>query len=78
MIILTNAYLDDNDTININGKIVDSRTLKTKKGPEYYIKFQDSQFDRVIEIQVDKPYPKGGIFNKTMKIGKWGLLYAEN
>ena len=77
IIILTNAYIGDSKTINLNAKIVDYYTLKNKGQKRHYIKIQDSQLDRIIDLKVQGPYQVGQSFNKTMQIGKWGLLYSE-
>jgi hypothetical protein len=78
MIILTNAYIGDSKTINLNAKIVDYYTLTNNKGTiRHYIKIQDQQLDRIIDLKVQGPYQVGQTFNKTMQIGKWGLLYSE-
>jgi hypothetical protein len=78
MIILTNAYIGDRKTINLNAKIVDYYTLTNNKGKiRHYIKIQDQQLDRIIDLKVQGPYQVGQSFNKTMQIGKWGLLYSE-
>jgi hypothetical protein len=76
-IILTNAYIGDSKTINLNAKIVDYYTLKSKGGIRHYVKIQDQQLDRIIDLKVQEPYQVGQTFNKTMQIGKWGLLYSE-
>jgi hypothetical protein len=78
MIILTNAYIGDSKTIKLNAKIVDYYTLTNNKGRIiHYIKIQDPQLDRIIDLKVQGPYQVGQTFNKTMQIGKWGLLYSE-
>ena len=77
MIILTNAYIGDSRTINLNAEIVDYYTLTSKGRTRHYIKIQDKQVDRIIDLKVQHPYEIGAAFNKTMKIGKWGLLYSE-
>jgi hypothetical protein len=76
MIILTNAYIGDSKTINLNAKIVDYYTLTSKGRTKHYIKIQDQQLDRIIDLKVQEPYQVGQTFNKTMQIGKWGLLYS--
>ncbi len=77
IIILTNAYVGDSKTINLNAKIVDYYTLTSKGRTRHYIKIQDEQLDRIIDLKVQGPYQVGQTFNKTMQIGKWGLLYSE-
>jgi hypothetical protein len=77
LIILTNAYIGDSKTINLNAKIVDYYTLRNKGRNRHYIKIQDPQLDRIIDLKVQGPYQIGQTFNKTMQIGKWGLLYSE-
>ena len=77
IIILTNAYIGDSTTINLNAKIVDYYTLTSKGRTRHYIKIQDPQLDRIIDLQVQGLYQVGQTFNKTMQIGKWGLLYSE-
>lgn len=77
IIILTNAYIGDSKTINLNAKIVDYYTLTSKGQTKHYIKIQDQQLDRIIDLKVQGPYQVGQTFNKTMQIGKWGLLYSE-
>ena len=77
MIILTNAYIGDRKTINLNAKIVDYYTLTSKGRTKHYIKIQDQQLDRIIALKVQGPYQIGQIFSKKMQIGKWGLLYSE-
>jgi hypothetical protein len=78
IIILTNAYTGDSQTITLNAKIVDYYILKSKSRTRHYIKIQDEQIGRIIELKVQEPYQIGHTFNKTMKIGRWGLLYSEN
>ena len=77
LIILTNAYIGDSNTINLNAQIVDYYTTKGRGGIKHYIKIQDQQIDRIIDLKVQRQYQVGEPFNKTMKIGKWGLLYSE-
>jgi hypothetical protein len=77
MINLTNAYIGNSRTINLNAKIVDYYTLTSKGRTKHYIKIQDQQLHRVIELKVQGKYRVGKTFKKTMKIGKWGLLYSE-
>jgi len=77
IIILTNAYIGDSRAINLNAKIVDYYTLKNKGRKRHYIKIQAQQLDRIIDLKVQGPYQVGQSFNKTMQIGKWGLLYSE-
>ena len=77
LIILTNAYLGDSKQINLNAKIVDYYTTRNKGRTKFYIKIQDIQIDRIVELQVDKPYLIGEQFAKTMYIGKLGLLYSR-
>ena len=77
MIILTNAYIGDSRTINLNAKIVDYYTLRSKGRTRHYIKIQDQQLDRIIDLKVQESYQVGQTFTKTMQIGKWELLYSE-
>ncbi len=76
-IILTNAYLGDSKTVSLNANIVDYYTTKNRGRTNYYIEIQDQQLDRIIKLKVYEPYQVGQQFNKTMKVGKWGLLYSE-
>jgi hypothetical protein len=77
LIILTNAYFGDSKTIKINAKIVDYYTMKSRGRTGHYIKIKDQQLDRIIDLKVQGPYQIGQTFNKTMQIGKWGLLYSK-
>lgn len=77
MIILSNAYIGESKTINLNARIVDYYKLTSKGRTRHYIKIQDQQLDRIIDLIVQGPYQVGQTFNKTMQIGKWGLLYSE-
>ena len=77
LILLTNAYFGERKTIKLHAKIVDYHTLTYKRLTRHYIKIQDQQLDRTIELKVQRPYKVGQTFNKTMLIGKWGLLYSE-
>jgi hypothetical protein len=77
IIILTNAYIGDSRTINLKAKIVDYYTLTSKGRTRHYIKIQDQQIDRIIDLKVQGSYQVGQTFNKTMQIGKWGLLYSK-
>ncbi|GAB3222169.1 hypothetical protein GCM10027454_15550 [Algoriphagus aestuariicola] len=76
-IILTNAYTGDSRSVNLNAKIIDYYTLTSKGGTRHYIKIQDQQLDRIIDLKVQGPYQVGQTFKKTIQIGKWGLLYSE-
>lgn len=77
IIILTNAYIGDSKTINLNAKIVDYYITRSKGRTRHYIKIEDQQLDRIIELKVQRPYNVGQTFNKTMQIGHWGLLYSN-
>jgi hypothetical protein len=77
IIILTNAYFGDSQIINLSAKVVDYYTTKRKGRTRHYIKIQDQKLDRIIELKVDRPYQVGQVFNKSMQIGQWGLLYAH-
>jgi hypothetical protein len=77
IIILTNAYMGEIRKINLNATIVDYYTSTSRGQTRHYIKIQDQQLDRIIELKVQSPYQIGETFEKTMKIGKWGLLYSE-
>lgn len=78
IIILTNAYVGESRTINLNAKIVDYYSRTHKGRTKHYIKIQDKQLDRIVELSVQEPYQVGQTFKKTMQIGIWGLLYSEN
>jgi hypothetical protein len=77
LIILTNAYVGDSKTINLKARIVDYYTLTSKGRTRHYVKIQDRQLDRIIDLKVQGPYQVGQTFNETMQIEKWGLLYSE-
>lgn len=77
LIILTNAYSGESRAIHLNAKVVGYYTLRNKGRKRHYIKIQDQQIDRIIELKVQDSYEIGQTFNKTMKIGKWGLIYSE-
>ena len=77
IIILTNKHIGYSKTIILNAKIVDYYTLRSKGRTTHYIKIQDQQLDRIIDLKVQGSYQVGQTFNKTMQIGKWGLIYSE-
>lgn len=80
LIILTNGYLGESKTITLNAPVIGYRITGEglRRGiTKHYIKIKDQQLDRTIELKVDRAYQVGESFNKTMKIGKWGLLYSE-
>ena len=77
LIILTNAYLGDNKTVNINAKIIDYYIIQSKGQKRHYIKIQDQELNRIIELKVQKPYQVGQTFKKTMNIGRWGLVFSK-
>lgn len=77
IIILTNGYLGDKTKITLNARILDYYTLSGKGPVKHYIKIEEPQLNRVVDLKVDGPYIVGQRFYKTMKIGKWGLLYSE-
>jgi hypothetical protein len=64
-------------SIYLKAKIVDYYTTRNKGRTKFHIKIQDNQIDRIVELQVDKPYKIGQQFTKTMYIGMWGLLYSR-
>ncbi|MES2835922.1 MAG: hypothetical protein V4667_00235 [Bacteroidota bacterium] len=78
LIILTNAYLGNTKTIILNAKIIDYYTFKNKGKTNHYIKIQDSQLNRIVELRVKKQYQIGDKFNKTVQQGKWGLLFSND
>jgi len=77
VIILTNANIGDSKTITLDAKIVDYYSRRSKGRTRHYIKIEDKQLDRTVELKVDEPYQLGGKFTRTMSIGHWGLLYSE-
>ena len=77
LILLSNSLLGANKAVNLNSEIIDYYTTKNKGPRKYYIRIRDIQIDRIIELQVDKPYEIGQQFSNTMFIGKWGLLYSK-
>ena len=85
IIVISNIFLGSNTLVQIDGKVIDSnKVLSSRKKfyfvsrRSYYIKIQDKEFDRIIELKVPRPYQIGEPFCKTMNIGKWGLLYSKN
>ncbi len=85
IIVISNIFLGSNTLVQIDGKVLDSnRALNSRKKfffmsrRSYYIKIQDKEFDRIIELKVPRSYRIGEPFCKTMNIGKWGLLYSKN
>ena len=77
LIILTNAGLGESKTIVLNATIIDYHTVESKGTIRHYIKIQDPQLNRIVQLKVNRPYIVGQPFEKTMKIGHWGLLYSE-
>ena len=77
LIILTNAYIGDSKKIKLKAQIIDYYTLKSKGQTRHYIKIKEQQLDRVITLKVQEQYQIRQTFNKTMLIGKWGLLYSN-
>ena len=77
LIILSNAYIGESKTINLNGEIIDYSTSTSKGRTRHYIKIQDPQFDRIIELKVFHRYEVGRQFNQNIEVGNWGLLYSK-
>jgi hypothetical protein len=75
-IILTNDT-GDVKSINLNAKIIDYHTTRNRGRTSHYIKIQDDQLRGIVELKVDRPFQIGQSFIKSMKIGRWGLLYSE-
>ncbi len=76
LILLSNSS-GDNRTINLNAVIVGYYSTSNKGRINHYIKIQDPQLERVVELKVHRQFEIGQPFTKSMKIGKWGLLYSE-
>jgi hypothetical protein len=76
-ILITNAS-GDAKTLELHGTIVDYYTTRNRGRISHYIKIQDSQLDRILEMKVKHPFEMGQPINMKMKIGRWGLLYSEN
>ncbi len=57
MIILTNAYMVDSRTIDLDAEIIDSYTLTGKGRTKHYNKIEDQQLNSIIKLRVQKPYP---------------------
>jgi hypothetical protein len=84
IIVVSNIFLGSNTLVQIDGKVVDSnRVLYSRKKfyfvsrRSYYIKIQDKDFDRIIELKVPRRYQIGESFCKTMNIGKWGIIIFQ-
>lgn len=75
-IILSNTYFEGSKSIDISGKIIDY-SLGSKNN-KHYIEIKDNQFERIIKLQVQRPYEIGQTFEKKMYIGRWGLLFLKN
>ena len=81
LIILSNGYLGESQSITINTNVIDYEITGEgiRKGPtKHYIKINVPQVDRLVELKVDRAYKIGEPFIKTMNIGKWGLLYSND
>jgi len=76
-IILLSNSSGDNRTINLNAIIVDYHSTNNRGRINHYIRIQDSQLNRVVELKVKRQFAIGQPFTESMKIGKWGLLYSE-
>ena len=77
MILLTNANIGNEKTLNINAKIIDYYSRASKGRTRHYIKIKDKQLDRIVELKVNHPYKIGEDFTKSINIGYWGLLYSK-
>jgi hypothetical protein len=77
LIILSNAYLGESKTIDLKAVIVDYYQTENRGRTSHYIKIKDEQLKNSIELKVERSYKVGQIFNKTLKIGYWGLLYSN-
>lgn len=77
LILLTNAT-GDIKTINLHATVIEYHTTRNRGRLSHYIKIQDENLNRIVELKVHRPFQVGQQFDKVMKIGQWGLLYSEN
>jgi len=78
LILLTNTYLGEQKTINVQGSVIkthaSTRTIRT----HYFITIKAERLNRTIDLQVVRPYAIGETFSEKMKTGYWGLLYSDD
>ena len=78
LIVLTNTYLGEQKTINVQGSVIKTDASTRKFRAHYFVTIKAKQLNRTIDLQVDRPYTIGEPFTKKMKIGYWGLLYSDD
>ena len=78
-IITTNAYIGNSDKILIQETVQDYFTSTSAYGAtRRYIKFYNPIDNEVITLEVYRQYNIGEIFEKEMKIGRWGIIYSKD
>jgi hypothetical protein len=76
-IVTTNAFCGQSKEIEIKAKVLGYSANTTKWGRlRHRIKFINSYDKTMTDIEVYRKYKIGEVFNKKMKIGKWGQLYS--
>ena len=76
-IVTTNAYCGESKAVTITGTVINYSTNTTKWGRlQHHIKFINSFDNTMTNLEVYRKYEIGEVFNKDMKIGKWGQLYS--
>ncbi len=76
-IVTTNAFCGQSKDVLVIGTIIEYSENTTKWGRlRYRIKFINSHDQTMTDLEVYRKYEIGEVFNKNMKIGKWGQLYS--
>ncbi|WP_300663815.1 hypothetical protein [Fluviicola sp.] len=75
-IITTNQFFGKSEVVQIK-EPVKGYSHSTKNGRlKHYIVFKNPKTQKTIELEVYRKYDVGEIFEKNMKCGAWGILYA--
>ncbi|WP_343606541.1 hypothetical protein [Fluviicola sp.] len=77
LIITTNKFLGKSEVVTIKEPVITYSISAKKNGnPRHYIEFLNPKTGKRVELEVYRKYEVGELFEKRMKYGAWGILYA--
>jgi hypothetical protein len=78
LIIITNKWFDNSETLLINEPVTRYYYDVTKHGRlRHYIEFINPNNGEKIDLEVYRKYEVGEFFEKRMSYGAWGILYSD-
>lgn len=78
IVLLSNEFLSQNETVCLDSKIIDSFSIKSKGSKRFYISVQDKNSNKILKFKVkNQNFQIGQELKVNLKVGKWGIIYLK-